>query len=66
MSVTRTPNLKIGDLVTACEDGKHAFERGRPCRLPGWTTGSPTLAEAFREGYDNARRRRKATDGPAR
>lgn len=66
MPVNRTPGWRIGDLVMACEEGLHARRHGKPCRLPGWTVGSPTLQKAFRVGYENARRMEGATDGTAR
>jgi hypothetical protein len=64
---SRTPNLRIGDLVLACEDGRKAGLRRRPGDPPGWLAGSPTLLMAYSEGFVLARRSRKgATDGPAR
>lgn len=57
---------RIGDLVAACEDGLRTRREGKPCRLPRWVIGSPTLQEAYRVGYDNARRKEAATDGTAR
>lgn len=57
---------RIGDLVEACEDGYRAGCKRKPYRLPSWVAGSPTLQEAYRVGYDNARRKEAATDGTAR
>ena len=66
MPVTRSPYLKIGSLVQACEDGYAAGLRGSAAVCPKRFWQSPKLERAFWTGYDLARRYEGATDGPAR